>query len=102
MIPTAALAGGILGTREEGIAHMEADVTRFRNEPPANFSLESNRRAMGEAVDDGRRHLGGHHPLVIDGKEVTSLTSIPSVNPARAHQIIEQCQELALGRPTQP
>ncbi len=67
---------------------MGTETTPFRNEPPVDFSLESSRQAMAEALDVRRRHLGGHHPLIVDGKDVTSLTSTTSVNPAHARQII--------------
>jgi RHH-type proline utilization regulon transcriptional repressor/proline dehydrogenase/delta 1-pyrroline-5-carboxylate dehydrogenase len=60
----------------------------FRNEPPADFSLATDRKAMQQAVDDIAGELGGEYPLVIGGKRSDTKQTIVSRNPSRKRQIV--------------
>jgi RHH-type transcriptional regulator, proline utilization regulon repressor / proline dehydrogenase / delta 1-pyrroline-5-carboxylate dehydrogenase len=61
---------------------------RFVNEPPLDFTLESARKAMSEAIANVRQRLGRHYPLVISGRPVEAPGLLGSVNPARPDQLI--------------
>lgn len=62
--------------------------TSFRNEPPTDFTLESNRQKMRDALAAERAALGAEHPLFIDGQPVRTAAWIDSVNPARPTEIV--------------
>lgn len=63
---------------------------RFRNEPPADFTLETQRNAMVRALEKVGRELGRSYPLVIGGRDVYTAESLPSLNPAMPGQQVGQ------------
>jgi len=67
------------------------DTPKFRNEPLADFSQEANRTAYAEAlgkVQGGQ--LGKTWWPIIDGKEIRSVRTVPSINPSRHSQVLGQ------------
>jgi RHH-type proline utilization regulon transcriptional repressor/proline dehydrogenase/delta 1-pyrroline-5-carboxylate dehydrogenase len=60
----------------------------FDNESLSDFSVESTRKKMSEALAAVRGKLGKKYPLVIDGKELTASQQIVSVNPAQPEQVV--------------
>ena len=60
----------------------------FENEPLTDFTLEENRDAFAEALEDVRGRLGEDYPLVIDGKAVDGRTQITSRNPSDKDEVI--------------
>ncbi|GAB6111271.1 L-glutamate gamma-semialdehyde dehydrogenase [Desulfomicrobium salsuginis] len=63
-------------------------LPRFENEPFADFTRESVRKAFIDAVTQVRSQLGREYPLVIGGKEVRTADTLPSVNPANPSEVI--------------
>jgi RHH-type transcriptional regulator, proline utilization regulon repressor / proline dehydrogenase / delta 1-pyrroline-5-carboxylate dehydrogenase len=61
---------------------------RFVNQAPLDFSLESARKTMSDAIAKVRQQLGKGYPLVIGGKPVQTVGSLTSVNPAVPTQIV--------------
>jgi RHH-type proline utilization regulon transcriptional repressor/proline dehydrogenase/delta 1-pyrroline-5-carboxylate dehydrogenase len=75
---------------QEGSGHGEPVFAqpRFVNEPPLDFTLESARKAMSEAIAKVRQRLCRHYPLMISGRPVETPGLLKSVNPARPDQLI--------------
>jgi RHH-type proline utilization regulon transcriptional repressor/proline dehydrogenase/delta 1-pyrroline-5-carboxylate dehydrogenase len=67
----------------------------YRNEPPADFSREENRRAMRQALDEVESQFGGEYPLVIDGEEVSTRAWIESVAPCHKARLVGRCAAAA-------
>jgi RHH-type proline utilization regulon transcriptional repressor/proline dehydrogenase/delta 1-pyrroline-5-carboxylate dehydrogenase len=63
-------------------------LPRFENEPFADFTKESVRKAFIDAVAQVRSQLGREYPLIIGGKEVRTTDTLPSVNPANPSEVI--------------
>ena len=63
-------------------------LPRFENEPFADFTKESVRKAFIDAVAQVRAQLGREYPLIIGGKEVRTSDTLPSVNPANPGEVI--------------
>ncbi|MCH8923544.1 MAG: proline dehydrogenase family protein, partial [Planctomycetes bacterium] len=61
---------------------------RFQNEPPIDFSKETNRQAMSAALAEVKSQLGVHYPLVIGGQAVDTQQHDTSHNPADKRQVI--------------
>ncbi len=66
----------------------EDEPARFRNEPLTDFSLESSRVAMQEALQRVEDSVGGEYPLVIGGRRVESKRILSSRNPSHSQQVI--------------
>lgn len=60
----------------------------FQNEPPVDFTLESNRQKMRDALAAERAAMGADHPLFIDGQKIPTALWIDSVNPAAPAEIV--------------
>ena len=60
----------------------------FANEPFTDFSQSAARAAFGAALALVRAQLGRTYPLVIDGQEVLSGNTHPSLNPAHPDEVI--------------
>ena len=60
----------------------------FVNEPPANYRLEENARAMREAIAKVRKELGREYDLVIGGKRIKTADKIRSLNPAKPSEVV--------------
>lgn len=79
--------------REKAQRHPEAKpevkgLTRFENEPFADFTQEAVRQAFVDAVAVVRTQLGKEYPLVIGGQEVRTADTLQSVNPANPSEVI--------------
>ncbi|MEI7698878.1 MAG: L-glutamate gamma-semialdehyde dehydrogenase [Planctomycetia bacterium] len=70
--------------------------TGFTNEPCTDFSQESARTAMQEAIAWVRDQLGETYPLVIDGKSCDSRTTLISRNPSKTSEIIGKVASASL------
>ncbi|MEO2035143.1 MAG: proline dehydrogenase family protein [Planctomycetaceae bacterium] len=60
----------------------------FLNEPPADFSIEANREAMLQALEDVQAEFGREYPLVVGGKSCDSRSTLISRNPSNTSQVI--------------
>jgi len=71
-----------------------ATVPPFDNEPSADFTLQEVREAFPKAIARVRQEVGGTQaPLLVNGKEVTTDDTIPSVNPAAPAEVLGRvCQ----------
>ena len=83
----------------------------FRNEPLTDFTVETERERMKQAVNTLRDDLGRRHPLLINNKTVSTADWLPSLNPANQNEVIgyaaqasvAQAEEaLAAARAAQP
>mgnify|MGYP005847900767 CR=1 FL=1 len=64
------------------------DLPEFRNEPWADFSLESNRRAMTDALAAVRAQLGREYELLIAGQRLKAAAQFVSINPSRPSEVV--------------
>jgi RHH-type proline utilization regulon transcriptional repressor/proline dehydrogenase/delta 1-pyrroline-5-carboxylate dehydrogenase len=60
----------------------------FRNQPPVDFALASQRNAMREALNSVRSKLGRTCPLVIGGEKIETSERVASVNPSRTSEVV--------------
>ncbi len=60
----------------------------FRNEPYSDFSTAASSDAYLEALDTVTSKLGGHVPVVIDGKPVATDVRITSIDPAHPDVVV--------------
>jgi 1-pyrroline-5-carboxylate dehydrogenase len=60
----------------------------FRNEPLSDFSQETVRREMQEALRQVGAELGREFPLLIGGEAVRTGQTFRSLNPSRADQVV--------------
>ncbi|WP_243545603.1 proline dehydrogenase family protein [Pseudodesulfovibrio tunisiensis] len=60
----------------------------FRNFPPADFTISSQREGFVEGLKQVRAGLGRKYPLFIGGREVETSDTIASCNPADPSEII--------------
>ncbi|MCP4784373.1 MAG: L-glutamate gamma-semialdehyde dehydrogenase [Fuerstiella sp.] len=68
---------------------IEDDVVEgFTNEPLTDFSIDDNRTAMQQALDDARSEFGQTYPLVIDGKSSESRSTLSSRNPSDTAEVV--------------
>lgn len=64
-------------------------LIKFKNESLLDFGVRENREAMTRSLADFKaRHLGGEHPLFINGKEVRTGRFIDSFNPSQPSQLV--------------
>ncbi len=65
----------------------------FKNEPLIDFTIPQNRAAYRQGLVNVRSHAGRTMPLFINGKEITSGLTLPTVNPANPDEVIANvCQ----------
>jgi RHH-type proline utilization regulon transcriptional repressor/proline dehydrogenase/delta 1-pyrroline-5-carboxylate dehydrogenase len=57
-------------------------MSDFKNEPWADFSLESNRSAMSAALREVRERCGGTYPLIIGGRQIATAETMESRDPS--------------------
>lgn len=60
----------------------------FRNQPPVDFAVASNRQAMSDALQDVRARLGLHHELVIGGRRIDTSERIKSMDPSSRDRLV--------------
>ena len=60
----------------------------FRTEPYSDFTAAEAKAAYEEAIDTVLSKLGGHVPIVVDGKPVATDERIVSIDPARPDVVV--------------
>ncbi len=60
----------------------------FQNEPPTDFTIDSERQKMRHAIAEARKQLGRRYPLIINNKSVSTNDWLPSLNPANKKEIV--------------
>ncbi len=60
----------------------------FRNESYSDFSSDGPRAQFLEAIEVVRTKLGGHVPVIIDGKPVATDERIVSLDPAQPDVVV--------------
>jgi RHH-type proline utilization regulon transcriptional repressor/proline dehydrogenase/delta 1-pyrroline-5-carboxylate dehydrogenase len=90
-------------TRQRGAEARNGERTseNFRNEPLTDFSREEAGRAMRSALEEVNRQLGRTYPLVINGRPVSTPTTIDSVNPSHCRQVVGHCGRATVEHATQ-
>jgi RHH-type proline utilization regulon transcriptional repressor/proline dehydrogenase/delta 1-pyrroline-5-carboxylate dehydrogenase len=73
---------------DNGKALPLAGLQAFHNEPAADFTRASIRAAFPAAIAAVRNMAGQTIPLVINGREVVTANTIPSLNPNRPSEVI--------------
>ena len=63
-------------------------VPPFANEALADFTIPENRKAYATALDSVRARAGSTLPLYINGRDVQTKDSLPSLNPARPEELL--------------
>ncbi len=63
-------------------------ISTYKSEPLTDFSIESNRRRMEEALGAVKSQMGQHHDLLIAGKRQSGCGEIISTNPGRPEEIV--------------
>ncbi|HEX9533733.1 MAG TPA: L-glutamate gamma-semialdehyde dehydrogenase, partial [bacterium] len=71
-------------------------LPEFRNEPFTEFSSETNRTAMQQALRTVAAQLGKEFPLVIAGQRVTTKDKFSSYNPSHKDQVVAVCQKASI------
>jgi RHH-type proline utilization regulon transcriptional repressor/proline dehydrogenase/delta 1-pyrroline-5-carboxylate dehydrogenase len=70
-----------------------ADLPPFNNQPVSDFARRDERESFPRAIAMVRNNLGKAYPLYINGKDMATTDRVPSVNPAKPHEVIGQvCQ----------
>jgi RHH-type proline utilization regulon transcriptional repressor/proline dehydrogenase/delta 1-pyrroline-5-carboxylate dehydrogenase len=60
----------------------------FENEPLLDFAFLHNRNQLLKALDDNKKNWGKTHMPWIDGKEVPTEKTLPSLNPSHPDQVV--------------
>ncbi|AMK12234.1 proline dehydrogenase family protein [Pseudodesulfovibrio indicus] len=63
-------------------------LPRFKNFPPADFTLAAERDAYPASIAKLRKTMGGTVPLYINGQDVTTADTLDSYNPALPSEIL--------------
>ncbi len=71
-------------------------LPEFRNEPFTEFSNETNRTAMQQALRTVATQLGKEFPLVIADQRVTTKDKFHSYNPSHKDQVVAVCQKASI------
>ena len=86
-------AAGKTAEDHRGRSDSQSEFGSFSNIPLADFSLSEVRGDFTDAITEIKKKLGRTYPLFIGGKEITTNTTVDSVNPARPDEIIGRvCQ----------
>lgn len=64
---------------------------QFENQKLIDFSLQENRKAMQEALNQVNTQMGRHYPAVIGGKKRDASERIVSINPSNVDEVIGTC-----------
>ncbi len=68
-------------------------LSRFTNDAMVDFTRADHRAAFPAAISQVRSQFGKTYPLFINGRDVTTSETIPTVNPARPSEVLGQiCQ----------
>jgi RHH-type transcriptional regulator, proline utilization regulon repressor / proline dehydrogenase / delta 1-pyrroline-5-carboxylate dehydrogenase len=71
--------------------HVARSDFSFRNEPPADFSIERHRRLMAEGIAKIESQKLQRYPLIIGGESIETDRWIDSVNPSHKSRIVGRC-----------
>lgn len=63
-------------------------LTPFDNEPMVDFTRADHRAEFPKQIAEVRKQLGRNYPLFINGKELKTSDTIPSVNPAKPSEVV--------------
>lgn len=63
-------------------------LTRFENEAMVDFTRADHRAEFPSRIAEVRKQLGRNYPLFINGKEVKTADTIPSVNPNKPSEVV--------------
>jgi 1-pyrroline-5-carboxylate dehydrogenase len=80
--------------RREWVSYLESmsassqSLPEFRNEPMADFSVASNRRAMEGALEKVRAEFGHEYDLLIGGERVKTKDKLRSLNPSHPSELV--------------
>jgi len=81
------------GRTEQQASRSDAPFPPFRNEALVDFTIPANREAYRAALSLVRANAGKTLPLYINGADVPTQSTLPTVNPARPEEIMAQvCQ----------
>ena len=84
---------GLKAREKPGARKPDAPFPPFSNEPLVDFTIPANRKAYADALAVVRKNAGRTLPLFINGKDVTTENTLPTVNPAAPGEIMAQvCQ----------
>jgi len=64
---------------------------QFENQKLIDFSLQENRKAMQEALNQVNAQMGRHYPAIIGGKKRDASERIVSINPSNIDEVIGTC-----------
>jgi len=79
--------------RQKGKGRVRVAADSFRNEPAADFTRSEVRAAFPAAITAVRARAGRSVPLWIDGQDVVTAETAPSVNPNKPSEILgDVCQ----------
>ena len=84
-----------LPVRQDARQTIPAGSTPFRNEPPIDFTIDSERQKMRDAIEQARKQLGRRYPLIINNKPVSTNDWLPSLNPANQKEIVGYAAQAA-------
>ncbi len=90
--PPIAMTGNGAHARTDPLLPSPQSVHEFHNQPHTNFSLESSRLNMSQAIDQVRAQFGQQIPLMIPLVETLSSEEFVSVNPSRPQEEIARVQ----------
>ncbi|MCA9120911.1 MAG: L-glutamate gamma-semialdehyde dehydrogenase [Planctomycetaceae bacterium] len=76
------------GSRMNAANQRQRFEATFRNQPPINFSDESNRSAMREALQTVMTELGRHYPLVVGDQQIETEEQLESIDPSFRTRIV--------------
>jgi len=76
-------------------------LPEFKNEPWADFSLESNREAMNAALAKVRAEFGKEYDLLIGGQWQKGPGQIRSINPSNPSEVVGVVQAASVEQATQ-
>ena len=75
-------------SKEKLMSASALSLPEFRNEPVADFSLPSNRRAMEAALAEVRSKFGHEYDLLIGGERFRTPDKLHSTNPSRPSEVV--------------
>ena len=86
-------AAGKTAEDHRGRSDSQSEFGSFSNIPLADFSLSEVRGDFTDAITEIKKKLGRTYPLFIGGKEITTNTTVDTVNPVRPDEIVGRvCQ----------
>ncbi len=63
-------------------------TTVYKHEPFTDFSIEENRKAFEQALENVNNMMGKEYPLVINGERISTENQIISYNPANKEEVV--------------